>query len=84
VKATPANKQVTVTWSAPSSNGGAAITGYQVKASPGGRTCSTTGTRTCTVTQLTPGTKYTFVVRAKNAAGWGPWSAKSAAVIPKR
>jgi hypothetical protein len=36
------------------------------------------------VSKLTPGTKYTFVVRAQNAAGWGPWSAKSAAVIPKR
>lgn len=71
-----------VTWVAPSSTGGSAITGYTVTSNPGGRTCTTTGSLTCSVTGLTGGTSYTFTVTATNSSGTGPASAASNAVTP--
>ena len=75
VTATPGNGSAVVKWTAPSSNGGSAITGYSVTATPVSKTCSTTSAKTCTVTGLTNGTTYTVTVRSKNALG------KSAASI---
>ncbi len=74
--------QVRVTWAAPASNGGSAITGYLVTATPGGRTCRTTTATTCVVTGLTNGQAYRFSVRASSAVGTGPASALSAPVVP--
>lgn len=65
--------QVEISWTAPVITGASEIIGYEVTASPGGRTCTTQGL-TCTVTELTPGTKYSFVVTATNAQGTGPGS----------
>ena len=63
----------TVTWSAPASNGGSAITGYTVScATVGGVTKTATGTATGTsalVKSLVNGTTYTCSVTAKNAKG---------------
>jgi len=73
--------QVTVSWTAPTDDGGSAVTGYTVTASPGGRTCSS-GSTSCTVTGLTNGTGYRFSVTATNAVGTGPSSALSASVTP--
>jgi cell wall-associated NlpC family hydrolase len=72
-----------VSWARPDSNGGAPITRYRAVASPGGRSCTTDGTRTCTVTGLANGTPYRFEVRAINVAGRGPWSIESASVRPR-
>jgi hypothetical protein len=83
VSATIANAQSVVSWIAPASTGGATIIGYTVTSSPGGRTCvRTTGVLSCTVTGLTNGTSYTFVVTAANASGTGVASDASDSVTP--
>ncbi|HEX6472901.1 MAG TPA: fibronectin type III domain-containing protein [Streptosporangiaceae bacterium] len=62
---------VRVWWQPPVDDGGAAVSGYQVVADPGGATQTTTGTAV-TMTGLDPDTAYTFTVTATNAAGTGP------------
>jgi hypothetical protein len=81
-----------LTWVAPTSTGGSAITGYsvQVSTSSGGSYsdaagCTAAATSTglsCTATGLTNGTAYYFKVAAINTAGTGPYSSASAAVTP--
>ena len=78
---------LTVAWSAPSGDGGSAITSYTATATPsaGGSslTCvSNTGTpvtRGCTVTGLTAGTEYSVSVYAHNEVGDGPSSTAATA-----
>jgi alpha-tubulin suppressor-like RCC1 family protein len=74
--------QATLSWTAPVDNGGTAVSGYTVTASPGGKTATTTGATAATVTGLTNGTAYTFTVTATNALGTSPASAASAPVTP--
>ncbi len=72
--ATPSSGAVSLTWSAPSSNGGSPITGYDVYFStsptpiPAGSPTFVTGTSD-TVTGLANGTKYYFEVEAVNSVG---------------
>lgn len=72
IAAKSAGKRVTVTWQAPASTGGAAITGYRAELSGSGRTVRCTAPasgRTCAVKGLTTGRTFTVRVTAVNAAG---------------
>ena len=82
VAGTPADGSVALTWSAPASNGGRAISGYTATSSPLGKTCTTSGSLGCTVLGLANGTPYTFTVRATNSIGTGAPSAASTSVTP--
>jgi hypothetical protein len=79
--ATAIYKQATVSFTAPASNGGSAITGYTVTSTPGSFT-ATGASSPLTVTGLTNGTSYTFTVVATNATGNSVASSASTAVIP--
>ncbi len=87
VKGTAGNGKVTLSWSAPSSNGGSAITEYKIVPFKNGTeqtAIKTSSTETSRVIEgLTNGTPYTFTVAAITANGTGPASTASAAVTPQ-
>jgi hypothetical protein len=74
-----AGGQARVSWLPPQYDGGSAITTYTVTWNGGSQSC---GASPCTITGLTNGTTYTFVVTATNAVGEGDPSAPSNAVKP--
>ena len=67
----PGDGQVTLSWDAPSSDGGAAITGYEYAIDDNGTWIDAGTDRRVTVSGLTNGQPYTFAVRAVNAVGGG-------------
>lgn len=74
LSATPGNGQVSLSWTAPASSGGAAISGYVIYqgTSPGGGSPQPGGPvkgTSYTVTGLTNGTTYYFKVAAVSRAG---------------
>lgn len=79
--ATAGNGQASVAFTAPTSNGGATITGYTVTSTPGSLT-ATGSSSPITVTGLTNGTAYTFKVKATNSVGTGAESAASNSATP--
>jgi hypothetical protein len=86
--ATPGNANAIVRWTAPTDDGGSAVTGYSV------RVVNNAGTQvgalrpaggaatSLTVTGLTNGTPYRFQVAATNTAGTSAYSALSNTVTP--
>ncbi|QQO85644.1 tandem-95 repeat protein [Shewanella algae] len=82
VSAVASDASATVSFSAPASTGGAAISSYTVTSSPGGFTASGTASP-LTVSGLSNGTDYSFIVSASNIAGTGPASSPSNTVTPK-
>ena len=85
--ATRGDRSATVSWTAPTNDGGSAITGYTVNALLDGalvadRTCTTTST-TCSVTNLANGRSYTFVVVATNAIGTSSPSSPTQLIAPR-
>ena len=81
VTATAGDQAALVSWSAPSSSGGLAISSYTVTVEPGHNVYSA-NTTSITITGLTNGTMYSFVVVANNSSGIGPTSATSNSVTP--
>ena len=81
--ATAGDGQVAVSWTAPVNDFvPAAVTGYTVTSSTGGRRCTATTTLSCVVTGLSDGVIYTFTVTASNAVGTGLPSVASNSVEP--
>lgn len=79
VSAAPMAGGATVTWTAPSSDGGSPIVQYVAEAAPGGAYCAAPpGATSCDVTGLPAGQIFTFVVYADNAEGRGAPSAPTA------
>jgi subtilase family serine protease len=81
VSAVAGNAQATVSFTAPASNGGSAISSYTVTSNPGGIKAAGASSP-IRVTGLTNGTSYTFTVTATNATGTGPASSPSNSVTP--
>src|SRR5262249_60687051 len=90
--AKPSNGKVPLSWVAPASNGGVAITSYRVYRSTTSGTetlltlggCSGLGAvLSCTDTGLTNGQAYFYKVSAVNAIGEGPQS-NEATATPRR
>ncbi len=74
--------QMVLEWNAPTSNGGATVTGYHIEWSTDGSVWSTLVDNTNTTTgeyihissRLTPGDDFYYRVRAINSVGRGSWS----------
>ena len=74
-------EQVTLTWDAPSSDGGSAILRYEVAVDDSGTWIDAGLDLEETVTGLTNGQPYAFAVRAVNAAGTGPAATVTASPV---
>lgn len=80
--ATAGNKKATLTWTAPTDNGGSAIIGYKMYQVVNGvevNGLSATGMTTSDYPNLTNGQSYTFIVKAVNSVGEGASSASKTA-----
>ena len=75
----PGNRKATLTWQAPSNDGGDSITGYNIYRD--GTLVATVEENTYTVTGLTNGLVYALCVAAENSAGISPYTCVN--VIPR-
>jgi len=83
--ATAGNASVVLSWTAPSSNGGAPITAYVITSVPATRTVTLAPVilpTTTTISGLTNGTAYTFSIVAKNSMGLSATPSVSQSVTP--
>jgi hypothetical protein len=87
VTAVAGNAKVTLSWQAPTANGGSALTGYDVYVGTASGQESATPVNASPITttsyavgSLTDGTKYYFIVKAANAVGVSTASSQVAAV----
>jgi len=81
ISAVAGDGQATVAFTAPTDNGGSAITGYEVTAAPGNAVYFGLSSP-IVVAGLSNGTSYTFTVKAINAAGSSLFSTASNSVVP--
>jgi uncharacterized repeat protein (TIGR02543 family) len=82
VAAVTSGSNMTITFDAPSDNGGSAITSYLITSSPAGATCSVgANATTYTCSGLAAGTNYTYSVKAVNSKGQSSASLDSTAVM---
>ncbi|AYG03065.1 Ig-like domain-containing protein [Gryllotalpicola protaetiae] len=79
---TTSDGQTKVTFKAPASNNGFAVTKYEIVSSPATRTLTETAPGTYSFTGLTNGTAYSFTVKAYNADGPSAPSTASTKVTP--
>ena len=79
--ATAGSGQASVSFTAPSNNGGSPVTGYTVTSTPGNFTGSGS-VSPITVSGLANGTAYTFTATATNAVGTSSPSAASSSITP--
>jgi hypothetical protein len=84
VQVVPSNGQVSVSWTAPvdDGGGGGSYLDYVVTASPGGVTCETDYSLSCTVKHLNPLVAYQFRVVANNVLGPSAPTPSTGAVYP--
>ncbi|WNH08137.1 fibronectin type III domain-containing protein [Thalassobellus suaedae] len=82
--ATAGDAEATITFIAPSNDGGSIITGYMATSSPDNIVglLEQAESGTITVMGLTNGTEYTFTVTARNAIGTSTASSASNTVTP--
>ena len=88
VSGTAGNAQVSLTWTAPTYNNGAAISDYTIQYSSNSGSSWTTFSHSAststsiTVTGLTNSTAYIFRVAAVNSVGTGSYSSNSSSITP--
>jgi titin len=67
-----ASGELTVRWTAPSSDGGRLVTEYKATTGVDAESCTVSSSATeCTITNLVNGTSYSVTVAAKNERGYG-------------
>lgn len=71
VRAVPGIASARVSWQPPSEDGGAPITSFTARAEPGGHVCRSRGT-SCTITELSNGTRYRLSVTDANGHASSP------------
>ena len=81
LRGAPGDEQVTLSWDAPSSDGGSAIIRYEYEIDGSGTWIDAGLDREETVPGLANGQRYTFAVRAVNAAGGGPAATVTATTV---
>ena len=80
--ATPGDGQVSVAFTAPASDGGAAITDYEYQLDGGSWVSASTTTSPVVINGLTNGTSYSIILRAVNSAGNGAESVAVTTTTP--